>query len=59
MRKNVDESFALEWFVGGRPIGHVLYSVLLEEPGGAFAKAPQEVVEFAIIGMIDAEFVNP
>jgi hypothetical protein len=48
MRKNVDESFALEWFVGGRPIGHVLYSVLLEEPGGVFAKAPQEVVEFAI-----------
>ena len=59
MRKKVDESFALEGFVGGRPIGHVLYSVLLEELGGVFAKASQEVVEFAVIGVIDAEFVNP
>src|SRR3981189_499006 len=58
MREDVDESFAFQRFVGGRPVRHVFYSMLLEELRGVFAKAPQQVVQFAVVSVIDTEFVD-
>src|SRR5580693_2762317 len=58
VREDVHKSFALEGFVGGRPVGHVFYSMLLEEFSGVIAKATQQVVQFAVVGVINAEFVD-
>ncbi len=58
MRDDVDESLALQRFVGGRPVGYVLDSMLFEELHGVLAKTPQQVVQLAVVGVIDAEFVD-
>src|SRR6266478_1073287 len=58
MGDDVDERFALEGIVGGRPVGDVFHTVLLEELASMFAKAAEEVVELALVGVIDAEFVD-
>ena len=58
MLEDVDERFAFEGFVGGCPVGYVFYSVLLEEFCGVLAKAAQQVVELAFVGVIDTEFVD-
>ncbi len=58
MGEDVDESLALHRFVAGRPVGYVLDSMLFEELHGVFAKTPQQVVQLAFIGVIDAEFVD-
>src|SRR6266568_7307128 len=58
MRENVDESSAFERLVGRRPIGDVFHAMLLEEFHGVFAKAAQEVVELALVSVIDSKFVD-
>src|SRR5712664_1572646 len=54
MRQDVNEGLALERFVGGRPVCHVLDTVLFEEFYGVLAKAAEQVIELALESVIDA-----
>jgi hypothetical protein len=54
MREEVDERLAFERFVGRRPVGNILNSMLLEELHGVFAKPAQQVVKLALVDVIDA-----
>lgn len=58
VREHVDESLALERIVGREPVGDVFDVVLFEERHGVVAEARQESVEFAFVGVVDAEFVD-
>ena len=58
MREDVDESFAFERFVGGRPVRHVFHSMFLEELHGVFAKAAQQVAQLAFVSVIDTELID-
>jgi len=53
MFEDVDESFAFEGFVGGCPVCHVFYSVLLEKLRGVLAKAPEQIVQLAFVSVVD------
>lgn len=56
--EDVDESVAFRRFVERRPIGDVFHSVFFKDFGGVLAKTAKEVVEFARVGVIDAQFVD-
>src|SRR2546430_798503 len=58
MRQDVDERFALERIIRGRPIGNVSYSVLLEQLRRVFAETPKKVIELALISVIHAKLVD-
>src|SRR6266850_663135 len=58
MGKDVDEGFPFLGIVGGRPVGHVFHAVFLEEFCGVFAKAAEQVVQLAVVSVIDTKFVH-
>ncbi len=58
MRQDVNEGLALKRFVGGRPVRHVLDSMLLEKLYSVFAKAAKQVVKLAFESVVDTEFVD-
>ena len=56
--EDVDERVALGWIVGGDPIGDAAHVVLGENFDGVVAEASEEIVELAVHGVVDAEFVD-
>ncbi len=58
MSEDVEERFAFEGFVERRPVRHVSDSMFLEEAHGMFPKTAQQVVQLALEGVVDAEFVD-
>ena len=58
MREDVHEGFAFEGFVGRRPVRYVFDAVLFEELHGVVTKAAQQILELAVINVIDAELID-
>jgi hypothetical protein len=58
MIEDVDESITLLWFVERRPVSDAFHSVPVEDLYRVFAEACQQVCQFSLGGVIDAEFVD-
>ncbi len=58
MRQHVYESLAFQRLVQRRPIRHVLDSMPLEEFRRVFPETPQQVVQLALGGVVDTQFVD-
>ena len=58
MLEDVDKRVGFRGVVGGHPIGDAFHVVPGENFDGVVAETCEERVEFAFVGVVDAEFVD-
>lgn len=58
MLEHVDQRVSLLRIVGGQPVRDILETVLFEKLHGVVTKSRQQRLEFALVSVIDAQFVD-